>query len=130
MANRRGVILFTLSLPILYASITIYIDNNSRIQLGSNKVIGLETINTLKPLTLLAAKHRGNLAQWFSGNKALDSTIRSLEQDMSENIRIATNHLSNDLYSDAIRQQLSQLKVFESTFYQFQNIKYHTISIR
>jgi len=104
------VILFTLLLPILYASVTIYIDNNSRIQLGSNKVIGLETINTLKPLTLLAAKHRGNLAQWFSGNKALDSTIRSLEQDMSENIRIAMNHLSNDLYPDAIRQQLSQLK--------------------
>lgn len=104
------VILFTLLLPILYASITIYIDNNNRIELGSNKVTGLETVNTLKPLTLLAAKHRGNLAQWFSGNKALESTILSLEQDMSDGISIAAKQLNKDLYTDNIRQQLNQLK--------------------
>ena len=104
------IILFTLFLPILYASVIIYKENSNRIELISNKIIGIETVNKLKPLRILAAKHRGNSAQWFSGNTQLNTTIRSLEQDMVKAFDVVQIEINSPFYSDNSRQAFNQLK--------------------
>lgn len=104
------IILFTLLLPILYASVVIYIGNSNRIELITNRIVGIETINKLKPLRIIAAKHRGNSAQWFAGNKDVETTIRSLEQEMTQALDIVQKDLSKPFYLDNERQSFSQLK--------------------
>jgi methyl-accepting chemotaxis protein len=104
------VILLTLLLPILYASIVIYQENSHKIDLIVNKIAGLESVNTLKPLRVLAAKHRGSSAQWFSGNKNIGSTINSLEDQMASAIQQAKIGLNNDIYSELSRQSLDKLQ--------------------
>jgi len=104
------VILLTLLLPILYASVVIYQENSHKIDLIVNKIAGLESVNTLKPLRVLAAKHRGSSAQWFSGNKNIGSTINSLEDQMASAIQQAKIGLNNDIYSELSRQSLDKLQ--------------------
>jgi methyl-accepting chemotaxis protein len=116
------IILVTLFLPILYASIIIYKENSNRIELISNKIIGIETVNILKPLRILAAKHRGNSAQWFSGNTQLDTKIRSLEQDMAQAFNLVQTNINNPFYSDSSRRVFSQLKQDWNNL-KFENIK-------
>ena len=104
------IILFTLLLPILYASVAIYTENNTKIEFIANKIIGIETVNTLKPLRILAAKHRGNSAQWFSGNKDLATTIRGLEDKIQQAFDLAQKNLSNPLYSSKSNKLFGKLK--------------------
>ena len=104
------IILFTLLLPILYASVEIYSENSSKIDLIKNKITGIETVNALKPLRLLAAKHRGNSAQWFSGNTQLSAKIVALEDDIEQALAAAALSLSNSLYTSKPLQSLEQLK--------------------
>ena len=104
------VIILTILLPILYASIVIYQENSHKLTLIANKITGIESINTLKPLRVLAAKHRGSSAQWFSGNKDITSQIKSLELSMATAIDQAKSALNNDLYSQESRENLSRLQ--------------------
>lgn len=104
------VILFTLLLPILYASIVIYNDNANRIELIENKITGIETVNSLKPLRIIAGKHRGNSAQFLSGNQSVESAIISLEQEMEKAINAAINNLNNPFYSEKSRQNIKKLQ--------------------
>lgn len=104
------VILLTLLLPILYASIIIYQENSYKIELIVNKMSGIESVNTLKPLRVLAAKHRGTSAQWFSGNKNITSTVNDLEGQMTRALEQAKVGLNKDLYSQSSRQNLEQLQ--------------------
>jgi methyl-accepting chemotaxis protein len=97
-------------IPILYASIIIYLANSQKIDLISKRIIGIETISTLKPLRILAAKHRGNSAQWFAGNKNVETKIRSLEQDMSQAFDTVQSNISNPFYPDNSREVFNQLK--------------------
>jgi methyl-accepting chemotaxis protein len=103
------IILFTLFLPILYASVVIYSENSHKIERIEKKIIGLKSINTLKPLRILAAKHRGNSAQWFAGNNQLEGDIRMLEMDMKQALSIAGKNLTSSLYSGKSRRDLEQL---------------------
>lgn len=104
------VILLTLLLPIVYASIIIYQENSHKIELIENKITGIESVDTLKPLQVLAAKHRGTTAQWFSGNKDITATINNLEAKMTNALEQAKSGLNNDLYTQSSRQALEQLK--------------------
>lgn len=104
------IILFTLLLPILYASVEIFTENNTKIDSIINKIIGIETVNALKPLRILAAQHRGSSAQWFSGNKQLSTKITSLEKEMQQAFELANSELEHPLYSAKSRQSLNQLK--------------------
>lgn len=104
------IILITLVLPILYASVVIYSENSRKIEVIEEKIVGLKTVNSLKPLRILAAKHRGNSAQWFSGNSQLKTKIIALETEMSSAIRLAKNDLSPSLYDNKARQTLDNLQ--------------------
>jgi methyl-accepting chemotaxis protein len=104
------VILLTLMLPIIYASIFIYQENSNKINLIENKIVGIESVNSLKPLRVLAAKHRGTSAQWFGGNKGIDSVINALEVKMIEAIEQAKKGLTYDLYSQSSRENLDSLQ--------------------
>jgi len=104
------VIILTILLPILYASVVIYQENNHKVTLIANKISGIESVNTLKPLRVLAAKHRGSSAQWFSGNKGIASKINSLEINMTTAMNQAKIGLSNELYSQESRQSLGKLQ--------------------
>lgn len=104
------VILITLLLPILYASVVIYQENNHKINLITYKIQGIETVNSLKPLRIIAAKHRGTSAQWFSGNKAISQTIRSLETDMQQVFDKAESSINNSSYSQKSRDDLKRLE--------------------
>jgi len=104
------IILFTLLLPILYASVVIFTENNTKIDSIINKIVGIETVNALKPLRILAAKHRGNTAQWFSGNTQLSTKIDRLENEMQQAFEQAELELKHPLYSAKSRQSLNKLK--------------------
>ena len=104
------IILFTLLLPILYASVVIFTENNAKIDSIINKIVGIETVNALKPLRILAAKHRGNSAQWFSGNTQLSTKIDRLENEMQQAFEQAEIELKHPLYSAKSRQSLNKLK--------------------
>lgn len=104
------IILFTLLLPILYASVVIFTENNTKIDSIINKIVGIETVNALKPLRILAAKHRGNSAQWFSGNTQLSTKIDRLENEMQQAFQQAEIELKHPLYSAKSRQSLNELK--------------------
>lgn len=104
------VIILTILLPILYASVVIYQENNHKLTLIANKISGIESVNTLKPLRVLAAKHRGSAAQWFSGNKGLTSQINSLEINMTLALEQARVGLNNESYSQESRQSLGKLQ--------------------
>lgn len=104
------IILFTLLLPILYASVVIFTENNTKIDSIINKIVGIETVNALKPLRILAAKHRGNSAQWFSGNTQLSIKIDRLENEMQQAFQQAEIELKHPLYSAKSRQSLNELK--------------------
>lgn len=104
------IILITLLLPILYASVIIYQENNHKINLITYKTQGIETVNSLKPLRIIAAKHRGTSAQWFSGNKQISTSIRSLEADMQQAFEDAKKSISHTSYSKKSRDQLKQLQ--------------------
>ncbi|MBL4882272.1 MAG: hypothetical protein JKX82_13360 [Oleispira sp.] len=104
------IILITLLLPILYASVIIYQENNHKINLITYKINGIETVNSLKPLRIIAAKHRGTSAQWFSGNKQISTSIRSLEADMQQAFEDAKKSISHANYSQKSRDQLKQLQ--------------------
>jgi methyl-accepting chemotaxis protein len=85
--------------------------SNQKIELVTKRITGIETISTLKPLRILAAKHRGNSAQWFAGNKNVEKNILSLEQEMSQAFDTVQNHISNTLYPDNTRQVFKKLKI-------------------
>jgi len=104
------VILITLLLPILYASVIIYQENNHKISLIANKILGIESVNSLKPLRLIAAKHRGTSAQWFSGNKKTSSIIMSLEDEMKHAFENASQGISHENYSQKSRDNLATLQ--------------------
>jgi methyl-accepting chemotaxis protein len=104
------VILLTLMLPIMYASVFIYQENSNKINLIDNKMTGIDAVNVLKPLRVLAAKHRGTSAQWFGGNKDIDSVINTLEVEMTKAIEQAKKGLKNDLYSQSSRRNLDSLQ--------------------
>ncbi|MFT4776304.1 MAG: methyl-accepting chemotaxis protein [Oleispira sp.] len=104
------VILLTLLLPILYASFFIYQENNHKIHLIENKIIGIEAVNNLKPLRVLAAKHRGTAAQWFAGNKEVEYAINNLEVEMVRAIGQAKVGLKDALYTQSNRQLLEELQ--------------------
>jgi methyl-accepting chemotaxis protein len=104
------VILLTLLLPIMYASVFIYQENSNKINLIDNKMTGIDSVNALKPLRVLAAKHRGTSAQWFGGNKDIDSVINTLEVEMIKAIEQAEKSLKNDLYSQSSRENLDSLQ--------------------
>jgi methyl-accepting chemotaxis protein len=105
------VILLTLLLPILYASAFIYQKNSHEINLIENKFSGIESVNTLKPLRVLAAKHRGTSAQWFSGNKEIAPIINTLEAEMDTAFEEAKAGLENDLYAQSSRESLAELQL-------------------
>ncbi len=104
------IILLTLLLPILYASVIIYQEDSHKIDLISHKITGIEAVNTLKPLRLLAAKHRGTSAQWFAGNENIQPTILSLESEMNEALIKAKSGLTQDIFNDEATQNLSKIK--------------------
>jgi len=104
------VILITLLLPILYASVIIYQENNHKISLIANKILGIESVNSLKPLRLIAAKHRGTAAQWFSGNKGASTKIVSLEDEMQQAFEDASRGISHENYSQKSRDNLATLQ--------------------
>ena len=104
------IILLTLLLPILYASVIIYQENSHKIDLISHKIIGIEAVNTLKPLRIIAAKHRGSSAQWFAGNQGIKSTITSLENEMSQAFSIAEKGLVQDIFTKQSGQDLAALQ--------------------
>ncbi len=104
------VILITLLLPILYASVIIYQENNHKISLIANKILGIESVNSLKPLRLIAAKHRGTSAQWFSGNKKASAIILSLEGEMEQAFEDANRGISHENYSQKSRANLATLQ--------------------
>lgn len=104
------IILLTLLLPILYASVIIYQEDSHKIDLISHKITGIEAVNTLKPLRLLAAKHRGTSAQWFAGNENIQPTILSLESEMNKALIKAKSGLTQDIFNDEATQNLSKIK--------------------
>ncbi|HCM04945.1 MAG TPA: hypothetical protein DIC30_02930 [Oceanospirillales bacterium] len=105
------VILITLLLPMVYASVVIYMGSNQKIELVTKRITGIETISTLKPLRILAAKHRGNSAQWFVGNKNVEKNILSLEQKMSQAFEAVESNISSSFYPDNTRQVFKKLKI-------------------
>ena len=105
------VILITLLLPMVYASVVIYMGSNQKIELVTKRITGIETISTLKPLRILAAKHRGNSAQWFAGNKNVEKNILSLEQKMSQAFATVESNISSSFYPDNTRQVFKKLKI-------------------
>ena len=105
------VILITLLLPMVYASVVIYMGSNQKIELVTKRITGIETISTLKPLRILAAKHRGNSAQWFAGNKNVEKNILSLEQNMSQAFATVESNISSSFYPDKTRQVFKKLKI-------------------
>lgn len=104
------VILITLLLPILYASVIIYQESDYKIDLIIHKIQGTETVNSLKPLRIIAAKHRGTSAQWFSGNKDISNTIHSLEADMQQAFKESEKSISQFNYSQQSLDNLKRLK--------------------
>jgi len=104
------IILLTLLLPILYASVIIYQENSHKIDLISHKIIGIEAVNSLKPLRIIAAKHRGTSAQWFAGNESIKSTITNLESEMSQSFTLAKKGLSQDIFNKQSLQNLAALQ--------------------
>lgn len=104
------VILITLLLPIIYASFIIYQENSHKIELITHKIQGIKTVSTLKPLRIIAAKHRGTSAQWFSGNKEIATTIHSLETDMQQAFKHAEKSISHTDYSSQSLNKLKQLE--------------------
>jgi len=104
------IILLTLLLPILYASVIIYQENSHKIDLISHKIIGIEAVNSLKPLRIIAAKHRGTSAQWFAGNESIKSTITSLESEISQSFTLAKKGLSQDIFNKQSLQNLAALQ--------------------
>jgi len=105
------VILITLLLPMVYASVVIYMGSNQKIELVTKRITGIETISILKPLRILAAKHRGNSAQWFAGNKNVEKNILSLEQKMSQAFEAVESNISSSFYPDNTRQVFKKLKI-------------------
>lgn len=97
-------------LPILYASVVIFQENSHKVNLITKKITGIESVNHLKPLRILAAKHRGSSAQWFAGNKALSATISTLEVSMASAIEQAKTSINKDFYNQSSRQSLDKLQ--------------------
>lgn len=97
-------------MPILYASAVIYNEKIQEVRVLEQKLKGIETVNVLKPLRILAAKHRGTSAQWSSGNKKVEPTIKSIEADMNNVLAVAKNEINENSYSKQSQNDISQLE--------------------
>jgi methyl-accepting chemotaxis protein len=109
-ARKFQLILVMLLLPILYASWAIYHSEMTHITMLENELTGIKTVNTLHPLRLMAAKHRGNSAQWYLGKTNKKSVILALEADIDKQFVLLKTELQIDLYNDQTRNTLDTLK--------------------
>lgn len=103
------IILFTLLLPIIYASWIIYVDESEQITSIESEITGVASVDTLHPLRLLAARHRGTSAQWFAGNQGLGSKLQTMDREMQQALSKASEQLQSDMFSSQSRQQLNEL---------------------
>jgi methyl-accepting chemotaxis protein len=122
-ARKFQLILATLLLPILYASWVIYSSEMAQITVLEKEQVGLITIQNIHPLRILAAKHRGNSAQWFAGNLDKKSNILDLEAKISEQFVLLEQDLQSNIYN---QQTLATVKVLKNqwnniTLSQFSN---------
>ncbi len=108
-ARKFQVILLTLLLPIVYSSWLIYLNEKTQVDTVNLEIQGAQTLDGIHALRILAAKHRGALAQWKAGDKGQRSNIESLEGEMSQKLKLVTMALQSTIFSSDARKQLNEL---------------------
>ncbi|GAA6135778.1 methyl-accepting chemotaxis protein [Oceaniserpentilla sp. 4NH20-0058] len=109
-ARKFQVILAILILPLLYSGLVIYEDKQLLIQRNTFQLQGMALVAKLHPIRIIAAKHRGNSAQWFAGNKGRVAAIKSLEQEMNSAMNSAEQALEGFGLNNSVMQSFNQIK--------------------
>jgi methyl-accepting chemotaxis protein len=109
-ARKFQLILVVLTLPLIYSAVVIYNDKSKIMSATDQQLKGIEFVSVLHPLRILAAKHRGNSAQWLAGNEGALSQIKRLETEMSESLAMAQDKIANFKFSADITNEFDQLK--------------------
>ena len=98
-ARKFHLILGILALPLVYGGYIIYTDESAAITVIDNQISGMESVNKLHPLRILAAKHRGTSAQLFAGNQQALGEIRGIEGQMGQALAQAKVVFEKNVFS-------------------------------